>query len=119
MLISCYPRQKPLQCKNLEGKNANSTFIKNSAASDRVLKQVQLFVLILMLIHFVELVFYILTNNFFSSITNRFYKITLCPKLASPEIKSDCVEVGINAVVAKPINIDHVDDLIQKAQKIP
>ena len=57
-----------------------------SAASDRVLEELQLPYSFLKLIHYLQLVLNILPDNFFICIAYRLNKITLSPKLTSPKI---------------------------------
>ncbi len=53
--------------------------INNSAASDRVLKQSELAARLFTLIHNFQLILDIFSYHFFTSISNRFYKIALRP----------------------------------------
>ena len=57
----------------------HENFIKNSAASDRVLKQAQLLTIFFAVIHDLQLILDILANHFFVGVTDRFNKIALRP----------------------------------------
>ena len=60
--------------------------INNSAASDRVSKQSELAARFFAVIHNFQLVLDIFSNDFFASIANRFYKVTLSPQLTTPKV---------------------------------